>query len=188
MASFAIGKHARAIGLLALLAVGVPCGLIWKARHAAYVRESVLNYALVYSMPIGWVERHHSAQALFLYLDPKTKVTMRGAHSQIISDENPTPDMNRDSLADDIAFVTKDHLGWKVQMLDVVACPGGSYRLIRRETVDRIIVSAVAVHGNTTILITLAGIGAAKDSLDSEIPAFRKFLADTSLQQRNMDL
>jgi hypothetical protein len=150
-------------------------------------QEDRSNFSLKYSRPAGWTEElHHNPQTLFSYIDGRTKVSLRGSINQVIFDENPTPELDRDGLTTHFANVTVDHLGWAAKILDIVNCPGGSYRIIRRETTDRIIVSGIAVRGNTTVIVTLSGIGGAKKSVDAHLPFFREFLATTSLEKTVM--
>ncbi|MEZ0324860.1 MAG: hypothetical protein ACAH95_03070 [Fimbriimonas sp.] len=186
MARLAVPRRSRAFGALAVAAVLIGPALLWRKASSEAKTESVSNFKLAFTMPEGWIERPHSPQTLFLYMDPKTRVSMRGAASQVVADENPTPDLDRDTLTNQFARVTIDNLGWKAEILGTVDCEGGSYRLIRRETGDRTIVSGIAVRGNTTIIITLAGIGKAKPHIDAQIPHFRDYLASTTLTKSIM--
>ncbi len=186
MSRFAVPPRKRAFSSVALAAILIGPALLWRKVDADAKAESATNFDLTYTMPNGWVKKKHSAQALFLYKDPKTKITMRGAASNIISEENPTPELDRDGLTKQFADVTTKNLGWKVEILDVVPFSGGTYRLIRRETFDRIVVTGIAVRGNTTILITLLGIGKAKEHIDGHIPKFREYLASTRFTKSSM--
>lgn len=154
--------------------------VVWRNNADRAHTEAALNYKLVYAQPNGWVEKKHSPQTLFVY-ENADGVTMKGGHMQIVDSENPTPDMDRDTLSDSFASVTRDNLGWKATMGDIVECDGGSYRLIRREGKDRTIISAVSVKGNTTILVTLSAIGKSKPHVDEDLPAFVSFLKSSKL-------
>jgi hypothetical protein len=48
-------------------------------------------------------------------------------------------------------------------------------------------VTGIAVKGNTTILITLSGIGDARHKIDQHMPGFRDYLASTSLTKTVME-
>lgn len=166
------------LGVFAIAAI-VPA-MVWAHARKVALAESVLNYKLAYTMPKGWTAIHHSPTTLFAYKNGDG-VVIKGGHTQIVSDENPTPDLDRDHLSEQFAEVTRDNLGWKATMGDVISFPGGTYRLVRREGGDRTIISAVAVRGNTTILISMAGIGKAKSHVDEDMPIYKDFLEHSSL-------
>jgi hypothetical protein len=167
------------LGAVALLTI-VPAWMWSENKKKAKVVDAS-NYTLEYPKPDGWVEYPAGMQTLFIYKHPKLKITLRGSQSQIVSDENPTPELDRDGLTEQFADVTRDNLGWKADVLGTVDCKGSSFRLIRRETVDRTVITGIAVRGNTTILITLIGVGEGQKNVDGTLPMFKTFLADTSL-------
>jgi hypothetical protein len=180
-------KRARVYGFGFLaLALLLPAGY-WRKLNAESLEEAHTNFKLGYDLPTGWKELPHSPQTLFFCEDPKTKVKLRGAVNQVVADYNPTPELDRDGLTQQFADITTDHLGWKATILDTVSFDGGSYRLIRRETTDRIVVSAIAVRGNTTVLMGISGIGEAKKQVDGQIPFFKRYLATTSLEKTIID-
>jgi hypothetical protein len=170
----------RLYAFSALAVIVLLPAVAWKNSRENARREDALNYKLSFEMPEGWKKVTHGPQTLFVFQNPKG-VQIKGGHMQIVDEENPTPEMDRDTLSRSFADVTRDNLGWKATMGEVVECDGGSYRLIRREATDRMIVSAVAVKGNTTILVTLAGVGDAKSHVDDAMPVFRKFLGSNRL-------
>jgi hypothetical protein len=113
-------------------------------------------------------------------------VVIRGAQNQVIDETNPTPDLDRDQLANDFADVTRSNLHWDAEILGVVPCGGSSYRLIRRTAKDRTVVSAICVKGNTTFVITMLGMGEARFKIDAEMPTFEKLLRTSSLEEKKM--
>lgn len=180
-------KRVRVFGFAFLaLAVILPAGL-WRKSNASALEEARTNFKLGYVLPQGWKELPHSPQTLFFCVDPASDVKLRGAVNQIVADYNPTPELDRDGLTQQFADITTDNLGWKAKILDTVDFDGGSYRLIRRETVDRVVISAIAVRGNTTVMMGLSGIGKAKTHVDGQLPFFRKYLATTSLAKTIID-
>jgi hypothetical protein len=152
------------------IAVVAPA-VAWRSNTQRSGAEAALNYKLNFSKPDGWTERPHSPQSLFVYANPDG-VTMKGGHMQVVDAQNPTPDMDRDALSNNFADITRENLGWKVTMGDVIECDGGSYRLLRRVGGDRTIVSAVSVRGNTTVLVTLSAIGKSQKHIDEAMPDF----------------
>lgn len=176
----------RLLGLGALAVAVIGSALMWSHRTVDARAELIKNYELTFACPAGWVKVPVPSFSLFYYRHPSTLVTLRGTQSQIVADFNPTPNTDRDSQTNDLADVSRANLGWKTQLLDVVECKGGNYRLLRREGKDRTIINAIAVQGNTTIVISLAAIGSAMKNVDAELPAFRKFLASTQLAEKVM--
>lgn len=171
----------RTYGFGAIAVLVIVPAVIWRKANKEAEARSIINYALAFSKPDGWIEKPHNPQSLFLYEQPKTKILLRGACNQVVSDVNPTPELDMDGLTKQFAEVTVDNLGWKATIMETIDCAGGTYRMIRREGGDRTIITGIAVRGNTTVLITMAGIGDARKHIDSNMALFKDYLASTSL-------
>ncbi len=181
-----MARSSRVFGSVAIGALLIGPLLLWRKADTEKRQEQAQNFELGYSKPKGWIVVPHGPQTVFAYRNPKTRVTLRGATHNIVDETNPTPELDRDTVTRNFAEVTVENLGWKAEILDTIDFNGGSYRIIRREGKDRTVVTGIAVRGNTTVLITLSGIGAAKKNVDSEMPHFRDFLASMSLKQKVM--
>jgi hypothetical protein len=181
-----IRSRTRFLGLSALAIAAIVPTVVWRSAHDRAHHENSLNYRLSYSMPTGWKAVEHSPQTMFQFKNGDG-VMIKAGKSQIVDDENPTPELDRDTLSENFASMTRSNLGWQAAMGDVIEFNGGSYRLIRREGKDRTIISAVAVRGNTTVIITLAAIGPAKSHVDEALPSFRDFLGNTKFTLQHFD-
>lgn len=170
--------------VLAVSALVLAGALVYRYRPLGNSADSAANFKLIYGTPIGWKAEPHSPQALFLFRDPRTNLLIRGAMSDIVSEINPTPDLDRDGTAQWMLDVTSQNLhGWSGKMLDTVPADGGSFRLIRRATIDKTVISAVAVRGNTTIVVTLSADKPELTKIDKKLPAFRTYLAGLAFQR-----
>jgi hypothetical protein len=146
------------------------------------------NYLLKYSQPIGWKSAPHGPQTLFKWVDPKTAVSIRGAANQMVSEVNPSPDLDTENIADFYIDRTHESMpGWGAEKLGkVVAQNGQVFELIRRGTADRTVVTAYTVKGNTTILISLFGMDKAKPMVETELPFFENYLATMALNEKDL--
>lgn len=172
----------------------IPCALLicgavgWRAREKKLQIESVKNYAIGgCPVPVGWKTLPHGPQTLFKYEDPKTNLVIRGATNQMVSDVNPTPELDTDGIAHYYIDRTEESMpNWTATVVGTVPGKDTPFQLIRRGTKDRVIVTAYAVRGNTTVLISLIGMAKAKDVVDSNMAMFDTFLGKVSLTEKDM--
>jgi hypothetical protein len=132
----------------------------------------------------GWKEVPHGPQTLFLYRDPKTGLLLRGAVNQIIADVNPTPELHTDGIAQHFIDRTKENMpDWNVAKAygDVAGADGMRFRLIRRERPGKCVITAFAVKGNTTLIVSLSANGEEIAEIDSVFPQFQQVLAGMTL-------
>lgn len=160
--------------------------------YASHVRlratEAATNYELVFSLPKGWESKPVTPGMAFVYENSANHLSMRGAVNNVVSEVNPTPDMNADAIIQQYRVITKDNLvGWKYKILEPVEAHGAQFQMIQRWTSDRCVVSAVAVRGNTTIIIALIGHHDNTLQVDRGMPAFRNYLASLALAQHTFD-
>lgn len=178
----------RFLGFAALAVFGIGGAIAYTHKREADREESVLNYRIDHVPPHGWQKMPPSPQTLFAYRNPKTTLLLRGAVNQVVSDENPTPDMKTDNIAQYYVDLTGENQpNWKAQMLDSVNCEGSRFRLIRRETKGKCVITAYTVKGNTTLLVSLSADGDKVPEIDREMPDFRHFLSTVKLTQENMN-
>ena len=142
--------------VVALAILGTFFGL---RSYRNYQKNSVKNFKPVFAAPVGWVNEPHGPTTLFKFADPSTKLVLRGAVNQMISDYNPTPDLDTAGIAKFYLERTKQSMpDWTGKDLgDYSTHKGNSYEVIRRATKDRVVVTAYWVRGNTTLLISLFG-------------------------------
>jgi len=161
------------------------CGAFAYRKHLASERDqNTRNYSLNFVQPVGWKVLPHSPEALFLFQDPQTKLLMRGAMNDVVADYNPTPDLDRDGTAQWLLDVTSKNLkGWTGEMLDTIDANGVSFRLVKRWTNEKCVISAIGVRGNTTVVVTLSADKGQIDKIDPSLPKFRTYLAGLGFQR-----
>jgi hypothetical protein len=168
---------------LMLLVAGALAWTGYKKRESADMSK---NFVLNYSTPAGWKAAAHGPETLFRCIDPKTDLVLRGAVNQVISEDNPTPELDTKGIADYYVDRTENMGGWKVQRLGVAKGDGTSFEVLRRSARDRVVVTAYAVKGNTTVLVTLFGKGKARNLVDPNIGVLDSFLRTVSLHEKDM--
>jgi hypothetical protein len=170
--------------IVLLLGGGVGYG-VYKDRA---MHDSTLNFALTYPKSMsGWRPREHGPQTLFLYEQPNTGLLLRGAVNQMVSDVNPTPNLDRDNLAQLMVDNTHDNMpGWTAVVEDKVDAKGTSFRLVRRSQRGQVVVTAFAVKGNTTVLISLSGRDQHVADVDKGMDDFRKFISSLALTKTDL--
>jgi len=159
--------------------VAIAAGGYYRTAHDRNQRDSIKNYTMGWTPPVGWKELPHGPQTLFLYRHPKSDLVIRGAVTNIVADINPTPDLDSDGIARHLLEVTEENMpGWKGEMLDEVKGDGTTFRLVRRGKSDRTVVSAFSVRGNCTAVITIAGTGKDAPKVERHMADFRAWLGD----------
>lgn len=173
--------------LVVVLVLALCSGGYVLAKREEARRESILNYKVVFGQPSGWDAIDHSPQALFLYRNKTNHLLLRGAVNQIIADENPTPELDAAGLAEYYIEATRENMkDWTAQKLQSIECKDVTYSLIRRERKGKCVVTAYAVKGNTTLLISLSGDDSQVRSIDPTLPEFEDYLRQIHLQQQDM--
>lgn len=175
-----LGKKRRpqlALGLCSLAVVAI--GYAYSSRPKI---SDAANYQLSFTLPSGWKARPVTPGMAFIYENKQSHLSMRGAINNVISESNPTPELDASALIQRYQTITSENLtGWHYKLLDPVQAHGAEFQLIRRWTEDRCVVSAVAVRGNTTVIIALVGLHKFVPRVDEGMPAFRDYLANLSL-------
>jgi len=176
-----LGRRRKPHLAIACCSVAAIAGAYGFHRKRLAIEESA-NYQLSFSQPEGWKSRPLTPGMMFIYENNTSHLSMRGAVNNVVSETNPTPDLDAEALIRHYQKITVENLkGWHYRLLDSVEAHGAQFRLIRRWTTDRCVVSAIAVRGNTTVIIALVGEHANAPLIDEGIPAFRTYLANLSL-------
>ena len=163
-------------------------GLGYRAFKSRTDVESVANFSIHIPSPtVGWKDMPHGPQAYFLYGQPQKHLLIRGAVNQMIDDVNPTPELNRDNLAQLIVDNTHDNMpGWSAVVEDKVDAQGTSFRIVRRSEKNHVVVTAFAVRGNTTFLVSLSGRDGSAAEVDKGMNDFRQFISQISFTKTDM--
>jgi len=177
------GKSRRAAPSVIFCSFAV-VAIIYASHIRSKAAEASTNYELVFSLPSGWKSKPITPGMAFVYENDTSHLSMRGAVNNVVSEVNPTPELNAEAIIKQYQHITKDNLvGWQCKVLEPVEGRDAQFRLIRRWTHDRCVVSAVAVRGNTTIIIALIGHDESLPRVDEGMPAFRDYLASLALER-----
>lgn len=153
----------------------------WKTEN---LKGDTRNFAVTVHHPKGWQREPQGLQTLFLYRDKKSNLLIRGAQNQVVSDINPTPELHTKGIAQYYIDVTHENLkGWTAEMLETVPGNGIDFQLIRRTREGKEVVSAFAVKGNTTLVVSLSGNDNEVKSIPATLPAFREFLTGIEFRE-----
>jgi len=172
------------------MAVGLPViGLALIAAKTSFLSGDSSNYKVVYAPPSGWKAVPHGPQTLFLYKNPTSGVLLRGSVNQIIADVNPTPELDTDGIARYYVDRTHDNMPeWTAELGEKVDAHNTSFQIIDREKKDKAVMTAYAVKGNTTLLVSLSGNGGkGKTAVFSTMPEFKTYLSTIALEPTIMD-
>ena len=184
-------KSAGSIRIPIVGAIGV-LGVLSALAFAGYYREqqkiASSNYAVNYPMaPVGWISIPHGPQTLFVFQNLKDKTEIRGGVNQVISDFNPTPELGTESVAQYyIDRTTQNMPDWTAKKLGSIAGKNTTFCLIKRTRKGKEVVSAFAVQGNTTVVMTLASPEKVGSSVEPEMKKFESFLSNVSLDKKDM--
>jgi hypothetical protein len=166
--------------------------LLISAACFAYIRhkknnELTANFNVSYPKPDkDWVVLPHGPQYLFQYEEPKRGLTLRGAVNQMVSDVNPTPDLDRDHVAKLVVDNTLSNMpGWTAEVKDIVQSEGTSFRIVRRTQRNQTVVTAFSVEGNTTLLVSLSARDKKSAEVDKGMDEFRDFIKRIKLARAN---
>ena len=163
-------------------------GLIYTAVKGRKDDNLTANFDIHIPKPTnGWRALPHGPQAYFLYGHPEKGLYIRGSVSQMINDVNPTPDLDRDNLAKLIVDNTHDNMpGWTAVVADKVEAKGTSFRIVRRSEKRHVVVTAFAVKGNTTFLVSLSGRDGSAAEVDKDMTEFRQFLSNFEMTKTDL--
>jgi hypothetical protein len=163
-------------------------GLGFRFAKERKAREEASNFVLAFPKASkGWHPVDHGPQTLFLYQQRDKGLLLRGAVSQVISDTNPTPNLDRDALAQLMVDNTHDNMpGWTADMGGTVTANGTSFRIVRRSQHGLVVVTAFAVKGNTTVLVSLSGRDKFVAQVDKDMGEFQQFVSSLALKQADL--
>lgn len=175
-----VAKRMRPTIALAAIAIGaIGYAYHWRVKSV----DDAKNYQLVFDLPDGWKKMPLTPGMAFIFQNKASHISMRGAVNNMVAEYNPTPDMDAQAIIGQYVTITEQNLtGWHYQMLQPVLAHGTEFKLIRRWTDTRCVVSAVAVQGNTTVIIALVGADKYKSHVDEGMDDFRNYLATLSLK------
>lgn len=144
-----------------ILGVGL-VGILGAWTYSKYVKANEFagteNYAIVYptSLP-AWKTMPKSPESLFIFKDQKDDFLLRGSVSQVISDVNPTPELNTNGIAQYYIDRTHENMtGWTAQRSPDLPGANIDFSVITRQQKKHTVITAFAVKGNTTLLVSIS--------------------------------
>ncbi|MCO5297985.1 MAG: hypothetical protein M9921_14140 [Fimbriimonadaceae bacterium] len=168
------------VTLLPLFVIAGAYLVLRKTMPHAFADTS--NYEILFPRPANWVAVPHAPFTQFLFEHKETRSQIRGASNRIVSDINPTPDLNEDGLAKYyMATTAENQPDWKAERLPDMQSKELRFSAIRRTRGDKIVVTAFTVRGNTTVMVSLAVSEPYLDRYDELLGEFKKFLGDVRL-------
>jgi hypothetical protein len=168
-----------------VLVVGSYAGV---KRYKTLQINNAKNFRPDFVVPLGWRNQPHGPATLFKILEPSTNLELRAAVNQVVAEVNPTPDLDTHGIANFYMERTQQSMpSWKaVKLKEYINRHGTDFEILRRSTKDRIVVTAYAVRGNTTFLVTLFGKNGTMRYVDPGMTKLYSFLSTVSLNEQDL--
>lgn len=164
--------------LLGMLFIGMYAIYHTLTKNSATGLDYTQNYKIVFQKPENWNEEIPSLSTLFVYQEPKTRAILRGGVTQIVSDFNPTPELDTDGIADYYKDTTENHQpGWTVERMPDIETQNLRFSILDRRHPGKRILTCFCVKGNTTLVVGLSAYGQARDLLDDKLADLKSFLS-----------
>lgn len=187
MAKFAVSLPRARVVLFVPLLLLVAGAWSWRREKQQQKIDLSKNYELVFQAPAGWLSAQHGPETKFRYIDPHSHLVLRGEVNQVIDENNPTPDLDTKGLANYYLARTAENMkNWTARDLGPAQGDGTDFEVIRRSTKGKVVVSAFASRGNTTVIVTLFGQGRAAGQVDSHVGFLDSYLQTLSLHEKDM--
>lgn len=170
------------VGLLVI--IGIAGWMTYKdlTKNIATGNGITQNYQISYTALPNWKWCEPNPASLFTYQNPKTRAVLRGGTTQILSDYNPTPELDSDGIAEYYIDTTKRHQsGWTVQRLPDIETSSERFTVLDRRKEGKRVLTCFCVKGNTTLVVALSGYGKGKSILEEHIADLKRFLASVRL-------
>jgi hypothetical protein len=167
------------VGGLVLAGAGVGYRLATANKN-----DDFRNYAVEYTKLAGWEELPHSPNTLVLLQDPKTKALLRCAATQVVSESNPEPDMDAENIVRRaVTNARENQPEWATDHLEKFNNGKVHFELFRKSNKNKTIIAAMAVRGNTTVLVSMSNTGEhAKQMAGGSYEPLLRFLNTIDLQ------
>lgn len=175
-------KRLWAYGLVAIAALAG--AMAWIKSEFPFMFMDASVYDVYWHAPAGWkpVEQR-SPLTLFLYQHPERHVTISGFQYHVENEVNTSPDMDADGLANFYLETTKaNQPDWTGKRLEDQQSGDLTFSVIERSRKGKVVFTAYAVRGNTTIGASLAGGDENERYARETLPFFRQFLTGMSLK------
>jgi hypothetical protein len=146
--------------------------------------EDFRNYEVLFERLPGWKDLPHNPNTLLLMQHPETKALLRCSATQVVSETNPEPDMDTKNLVERVVQNAQENQpNWKTERMSDFTNGKVAFELFKKTNSGKTVVAAMAVRGNTTLLVSLSNTGPGAASLAvGEIEPLLAFLRTIDLQ------
>jgi len=182
----AMGQAVRPAILLPICAIGgMAIGLAWNYRvDRMSLLQDNRNFVVIAPNPSGWLPLRPGPMTVSMYQHPLTGVTMRCARNESVAATCTEPDIDSAALANQFINLTRERLkGWTANAGPAIVGSTWTAPVTDRTGLDRRVVTAYIVQGNSTYIFTLCGIGRAKEKVEGHVVQFREWVARARLEQ-----
>ena len=167
-----------ALGGLLLIGLGVGFRIA-----TAKPNEDARNYEVVYQKPAGWQELPKNPNTLLLTRNPKSLDVLRCSATQIVAEVNAEPDMDTASLVKRVVQTAKENQPeWKTERLKPFDNGKVNFEIFRKTGRNKTVINAMAVRGNTTLIVSLSNSGLGAKKLVESHASLLDFLGSVDLQ------
>ncbi|MBC8066454.1 MAG: hypothetical protein H7Y17_16605 [Chlorobia bacterium] len=175
---------ARGLTKIAVGGLVLVCAGIGYRLATANVNDDFRNYEVVFNKLEGWKELPHSPNTLLLMKHPPTNALLRCSATQIVSETNPEPDMDTTRIVQRVVQNAQENQPeWKTEHLKPYDNGKVGFELFRKTNSGKTIVGAMAVRGNTTLLVSMSNTGeGAKTMAQGNYELLLAFLKTVDLQ------
>ncbi len=175
-----VSKRLLRIGLvgLSLMVAGVGYRLA-----TAKPKEDYRNYEVFFQVPAGWRELPKNPQTLLLARDPESLHLLRCSATQIVDDSNPEPEMDTAAMVDRaVENAQENQPEWMTERLKSYSNGKVDFGLFRKCHAEKTVIVAMAVRGNTTLVVSLSNTGKGAKALASSHAPLLAFLDSIDLR------
>jgi hypothetical protein len=177
-------KAMRALLKIAICGVVLAAGAFAYKKVTAQPNEDYRNYEVVFQKLPGWNELPHNPNTLLLMRHPKTKALLRCSATQVVSETNPEPDMDtKKQIKQIVANANENQPEWKTELIKGFDNGKVEFEMFKKTNAGKTIIAALAVRGNTTLLVSISNTGKGALTLaEGNIEQLLDFLKTVDLQ------
>lgn len=175
---------AVAMAKLALAGALLVAGVLIYRSATAKPNEDHRNYEVTFEMPKGWKELPRNPNTLLLARNPDNRALLRCSATQVVSDFNPEPEMDSKNLvAHVVETAQRKQPEWITDRLESYHNGRISFEIFRKSNANKTIQVAMAVRGNTTVVVSVSQPGNALKASKAISGALLSFLDSVDLTQ-----
>ncbi len=175
--------------MMSIAVIGLSGAVGFRAYKKATMYNGTENYQIEYPKSFAnWKSLPHTPQTLFLFQDPTKMFLLRGAVSQVISEVNPTPELDTDGLANYYIDRTNENMtGWTAEKLgDIRGQRDQRFSVIERKGSGKTVLTAFSARGNTTLMVTVSAHKQSSEAVDEALLDLKNYVSQIGLVLTDM--